>query len=134
MGLPWVRLDTGWPTNHKVLALLGEGPRGKSAAVVYIGGLCYSGEHGLDGFIPAYVLPVIHGTKKEADLLVDHGFWSVAVGGDGTGWQVESWGDYQESNAETAARSERARQAAMRRWSKGQVNGKPRKGKGKPAT
>lgn len=64
MGLPWIRLDTSFPTNPKVLELV-ESKRHK-AAFGYVCGLTYAGLHGTDGFIPAGVLaehaPTIGGT------------------------------------------------------------------------
>lgn len=115
MGLPWIRLDTGWPTNPKTLALIGEGTKGRSAAFVYIAALCYSGEHGMDGFIPHYALAVLQASKRDVQLLIDHRLW--VEDGQG-GWQINDWREYQQSNEETQRRSERAREAAQIRWSK----------------
>ena len=115
MGLPWVRLDTGWPTNPKVAMLVGLGNRGKAAAYAYAAGLCYSGHHGLDGFIPRYALPLVNISPKDVELLVEFELWHVD--GDG-GWRINDWGEYQESNEETQKRSEKAKKAAQIRWSK----------------
>jgi hypothetical protein len=120
VSLQWVRLDTGWYQNHKVLALIAEGARGHRALVVYVSAFCHSGAQGLDGFIPAYALPVVHGTARDAQLLVQHELWLEEAGGM-AGWRIRDWGEYQPTSEETAARSERARQAALRRWSKREV-------------
>lgn len=111
----WVRLDTGFPSNHKTLALIAEGAKGRSAAFIYVSSLCYSGTHGLDGFIPHYALPVLQASKRDAELLVQHGFWEEKAQ---AGWQIKDWGQYQLSNEETQQRSERARVAAQIRWSR----------------
>lgn len=115
MGLPWVRLDTGWPLNPKISDLVDIGSAGKSAAYAYTAGMCHSGQFGLDGFVPRGCLRRMGITKRDTDLLVEFGLWHVE--GDG-GWRINDWADYQESNEETQKRSERARMAAQIRWSK----------------
>lgn len=110
MGLPWVRLDTQWPHNPKFL-MLAEDKKWR-AITVYMGGLAWVGAQGQDGFIPGYALPMIHGTRKEAVDLVEVGLWLMASGG----WDINDWSDYQPSSEEHAKRSERAREAARKRW------------------
>ncbi len=44
-GLEWVRLDTAWPRNPKVLELLHI--KAHKALIVYVSSLAYCGEHGL---------------------------------------------------------------------------------------
>ncbi len=111
MPLPWVRLDTSFPANHKLLAMLRE-KDGYRAAVVYLCSLSHSGAQGADGFIPAEALVFIHGRQADADRLVRHGFWKPQPGG----WLINDWNEFQESNAETQARRERAQAAARARW------------------
>jgi hypothetical protein len=48
MPLPWVRLDTSIPRNHKILALL-QDKDGYRAFTVYICSMAYSGEQGTAG-------------------------------------------------------------------------------------
>lgn len=110
MGLPWVRLDTHWYQNPKFL-MLGQDRKWR-AICVYVGGLAYSGGQGTDGFIPYFALPLINGTKREATELTAVALWHSCEGG----WQINDWSHYQESNEETAARSKKARDAAMVRW------------------
>lgn len=112
MGLPWVRLDTQFPHNPKVLALV-EDKRWRALAV-YACSLAYCGAHGTDGFIPAGALPFVHATKREAHQLVDVGLWAE----DGGGYQIRDWTDYQPSNAEAEARKARMRELADIRWRK----------------
>lgn len=110
MGLPWVRLDTQFAQNPKVLYLIED--KKFKAAFVYVAGLGYSGAHGTDGFIPAAALTFLHATKSDAKALVDVGLWLECIGG----WEVNSWAEFQPSNEETQARKKKARDAAMARW------------------
>lgn len=110
MALPWVRLDTQWPSNPKFLQLA-QDRRWRSIAV-YMAGLAWSGSQGLSGFIPYYALPMIHATRKEAQELIDVSLWHRSEGG----YEINDWAEYQPSNEEHEKRSERARLAAQKRW------------------
>jgi hypothetical protein len=111
MALPWVRLDTGFPRNPKLLAMLAE-KDGHRAGLVYICGLAYSGEQGTDGFIPREAITHLHGRVADAERLVKHCLWVIQPGG----WVINGWAEFQESNAETQARRKRAQAAAQARW------------------
>jgi len=111
VSLQWVRLDTSFPFNPKVLGLLGASG-GHRAAAVYLFGLSYAGMHGTDGFLPAQALGVFHGRGGDAELLVDHDLWLPVSGG----WQIHGWADKQQSTEETRRRRQRAQDAAMVRW------------------
>lgn len=113
MPLPWVRLDTSMPDNPKVLRLLAD-REGHRAAFVWVCSLAYAGKHGTDGLIEDFALTRINGRPVDARRLVDHGLWDLVPGG----WQIHGWDEMQESTAETQARSQRAREAAQKRWSK----------------
>jgi hypothetical protein len=110
MGLPWVRLDTQWPQNPKFLMLVED--KKWHAIAMYMAGLAYSGAHGTAGFLPFYALPTMHGTRKEAQQLVEMQLWHLCEGG----YEINDWSDYQPSNEENEARSKRARDAALIRW------------------
>lgn len=110
MALPWIRLDTQWPHNPKFL-ILAEDKKWRAIAV-YMAALAWSGAQGQNGFVPAYALPMIHGTRKEAAELADVHLWLMCPGG----WNINDWDQYQPSTEEHAARSERARTAAQKRW------------------
>ena len=120
MPLPWVRLDTSFASNPKLLAMLLE-KDGHRAGLVYLCSLGYSGAHGTDGFLTRECLPFIHGRQADAERLVRHGFWRVQPGG----WLIHGWDEFQESNAETQSRRARAQAAAMARWEKARANGAP---------
>jgi hypothetical protein len=111
MGLPWVRLDTAFPTNPKLLAML-QRKDGHRAALAYVCGLAYSGAHGLDGFLTKESLPFIHARTPDAALLVHAGLWKTAPGG----WQINGWSEFQQSSDETQQRRRRAQAAAQARW------------------
>ena len=116
MGLPWVRFDTAWARNPKVMDLAYR--KCWQSLVVYCAGLGYSGEQGLDGFIPESALPFIHGTPKQAQDLVAASLWIPTPGG----WDINDWREYQPSTAETEARSQRAKAAAETRWAKARAS------------
>lgn len=104
-GLPWVRLDTTFYENPKILALLAERD-GYRAAVVYVSALAYAGGHGTDGHIATYVLSRVHGRKADADRLVRHGLFEAADGG----WQIHDYEQMQQTSDTTASiRAERRR-------------------------
>lgn len=115
MSLPWVRLDTAMPRNHKILTLL-EARGGKESAFVYVCSLSYCGEQGLAGFLPKAALPFIHAKPADAQRLVDVGLWIPQPGG----WQVNGWADYQPTDEKNQERSDRARKAAKKRWENAQ--------------
>ena len=119
MPLPWVRLDTAFPYNPKLLAMVAE-KDGHRAGLVYLCSLAYSGAHGTDGFIPHEALRFIHGRAADAARLIENGFWRVQPGG----WLINGWTDFQESNVETQERRKRAQAAAQSRWEKARANGR----------
>lgn len=118
MALPWVRLDTAFPRNPKILALLEE-KDGYRAAIVWVCSLAYCGEQGTDGFIPRSALPFIHGRASDAERLTRHHLWSVRPD---AGWALDDWAEFQQSNGETQARSVKAQKASRKancaRWHK----------------
>lgn len=110
MGLPWVRLDTQFAFNPKMLELTGAGRW--RPAFAYVAALAYCGQQGTDGYIPEACLPFIHATKKDADELVKVGLWHTDMGG----WSINGWSEFQISDEAARARSEKAREAARKRW------------------
>lgn len=112
MSLPWIRLDVGLSRNHKILVLTTR--KQFQAVTAYVFGLLYVGEQGTDGFIPREALPGLSCTTKVAAELVEAGLWKADPGG----WMVNGWADKQLTSDEAQQRSNRARAAAMARWSK----------------
>lgn len=106
-GLPWVRLDTGFYENPKILAVLAERD-GWRAVVVYVAALAYAGGHGTDGHVATFVLARVHGRKADADRLVRHGLWKPTE----TGWQIHDYEELQQTSDTTERiRGERRRAA-----------------------
>lgn len=112
MGLPWIRLDTSFPTNPKVLELV-ESKRHK-AAFGYVCGLTYAGLHGTDGFISVSFLPFIHMNRTAAAHLVAVNLWVPVPGG----WLINGWDEFQISDEAAKKRRERAQKGAASRWEK----------------
>lgn len=110
MALSWVRLDCGFTQNRKVLELVSG--RKFQAVTVYIGGLGYAGAQETDGLVPKGALPLLHGTVKQARELTEVGLWVPCL----EGWLIKNWDEYQPSRQTSAERSERARNAANKRW------------------
>jgi hypothetical protein len=114
MPLPWVRLDTTFPTNPKVLSLVSD--RKWRALSAYVCSLSYSGAHGTDGFIPVKALPFVHASTREAAELVEVGLWHK----DRIGWVINDWADYQQTQSETSdilnAKRVGARKGNCHRW------------------
>lgn len=110
MGLPWVRIDTQFASNPKILYLVED--KKFRAAFVWVASLGYSGAQGTDGFLPTACLPFLHATKAEAKALVDVGLWLETIGG----WEINSWAEFQPTSDEMAQRKKRAKDAAMARW------------------
>jgi len=110
MALPWVRLDTQFGHNPKVLGLIED--KAHAALVAYVCGLGYAGAHGTAGFIPTAALPFIHATKRHAAQLVEAGLWHETVGG----YEVNDWADYQVTGEEAIERSRKAKLSALARW------------------
>lgn len=111
--LPWVRLDSGMPENPKIGNVISR-TGGYKAVFTYLCALSYSGKHGTYGTIPKAALPFIHGTTKEAKMLVDAGLWIATK----TGWEIHDWNTYQPTEEYVRTRKEKARKAARARWDK----------------
>ena len=110
MGLPWVRLDTGFPDNPKVLELL---DRGKHRALVaYVCSMAWAGRQETRGLIPRSALPFLHATKREAAELVRARLWDETD----QGWSIHDFGEYQLTNVTQAQRHNAAVIAACKRW------------------
>lgn len=109
-GLKWIRLDTTMFENPKLLYL--QEDKQYRTVVTYLQSMCYSGRHGLAGFIPKAALRVIGGTPADATRLMKEGLWHAAPGG----WAINGWDEYQLSNEEALRRSEKAKKAAAARW------------------
>lgn len=111
MPLPWVRLDTTFPLNQKLLAMLRR-KDGHRAAFAYVCSLAISGGQGSDGFISPESLIYVHARQAEVDLLVEFEFWLPEPGG----WVIKDWDEHQQSSEENQLRRKRAQAMAETRW------------------
>lgn len=107
MGLPWVRLDTTFHHNPKVVQLVAE--KRQAAAFAYVCSLAYAGAHGTDGYISESCLFLIHATKRDADALVKAGLWLPSPGG----WDINGWDEFQVSDEAARKRRERAQKGGV---------------------
>jgi hypothetical protein len=107
MGLPWVRLDTQFASNPKIVALVAE--KKHAAAFAYVCSLAYAGAHGTDGYIPTHCLYLVHATKRDADALVAAGLWVLSPGG----WDINGWDEFQVSDEAAKRRRERAQKGGI---------------------
>ncbi len=106
----WVRLDCAFSRNDKVLSLV---ERGEWRAIAVYGfALGHCRDQKTAGFISRAALPLVHGRPRDAAALVSERLWHSEAGG----WMVNDWNDYQETDAEIEARSNRGRSAAAVRW------------------
>lgn len=110
MTLPWVRLETGFPSNVKVLRLVDAGRH--RAALVYVCSLAWCGAQETDGYVPRSALPYLHGTRKDAGHLLEVGLWQEC----GDGYLIPDWSQYQVTKEVSNARRAEARAMACRRW------------------
>ena len=107
MGLPWVRLDTSFANNPKIVGLVAE--KRHSAAFAYVCSLAYAGAHGTDGYIPEHCLYLVHATKRDANHLVAAGLWLLSPGG----WDINGWDEFQVSDEAARKRRERAQKGGI---------------------
>jgi hypothetical protein len=117
MGLPWVRLDTQFGNNPKVVELVAK--KQFQAAFAYVCSLAYAGAHGTDGYIPEHCLYLVHATKRDADALVKAGLWMLSPGG----WDINGWDEFQVSDEAAKRRRERAQKGGIAKAQKAQANG-----------
>ena len=86
--MSWFKVDDKLHDHRKVRQA------GKSAMGVWVlaGSWCMSAE--TDGFVPESIL-TRWGTRKDAERLVDVGFWDIAEQKGESGWQFHDWLTYQ---------------------------------------
>lgn len=110
-GLQWIRLDTAFPDNPKIMDLVDNGQH--RVVVAHVSMMCHVGKTGTDGYFPEGALRRYAITKKDAYSAADSGLWLPATGG---GFAINDWEEYQSTDEAAKARSDRARKAAEKRW------------------
>jgi ribonuclease I len=109
VSLPWVRLDSNIASHDKTLkALSARG--GHRAMCVYMFALGWSGGHATDGHIPTAALPMLHGTKADAELLTAVGLWEEET----DGWHIHNYAQRQETKDITDAKRAQASAAGRK--------------------
>jgi hypothetical protein len=100
--MSWFKVDDKLHDHRKVRKA------GKSAMGVWVLAGSWSMFAEMDGFVPDSVL-ARWGTKRDAQTLVDVGFWDVAERNGESGWQFHDWLKYQ-PDARTLRSSPRGRE------------------------
>lgn len=109
-GLQWIRLDTAFFDNPKIMDLV---DRNQHRVVnAHLSMMCHVGKTGGDGYFTEGALRRYGITKKDAATAVDAGLWIPVRGG----WEINDWAEYQVSDEAAKARSDKARRAAQKRW------------------
>ena len=116
-GLQWIRLDTSFPENAKIIELVDTNQH--RVVVGHISMMCHVGKTGTDGFFPEGALRRYAITKKDAYAACDVGLWVPAS----RGYEIHDWDGYNVADDAARKRSEKARNAANVRW--GSRNGGP---------
>lgn len=109
-GLQWIRLDTAFPDNPKIMDLVDR--RQHSVVVAHISMMCHVGKTGTDGYFAEGALRRYGITKKEAYAAAESGLWLPAQGG----FDINDWAEYQVADEAAQKRSDKARRAARKRW------------------
>lgn len=101
--MTWFKVDDGLHSHPKWRAAT------KGARALWATAGSWSADNLTDGVVPAYMLPVLDGTTKEAAELVRVGLWEVIDGG----WVFHQWNE--EGRQPTRESVERERAAAKER-------------------
>lgn len=110
-GAAWVRLDTGYFSNPKILRA------GTDGALLHLAAICYLGAHELDaGVLPAEALELVASSvrvRRPRDVvgrLVETGLWHAHDGG----WLVHHYAVMNGENSEAVAARRRQRRKRER--------------------
>lgn len=108
----YFKLDVGYMSNPKVLAVIDESP---VAILLHVASIGYAAQHLTDGIVPVKALLRMTGaTEADAELLVVAGLW--VVGPTGGKAEVHDYLNHQRSAAEVKGASEKAKRAADAKW------------------
>ncbi|WP_349318877.1 hypothetical protein [Mycolicibacterium canariasense] len=110
MALQWIRLDTTFPDNPKIMDLVDTNQH--RVVVAHVSMMCHIGKTETDGYFPEGALRRYGITKKDASVAVESGLWVPTPGG----WAINGWAEHNPVDAAAQSRSDKARKAATRRW------------------
>lgn len=105
--MSWLKVDDGFPSHEKVMAL-SEGPCRGDAIALWVFAGCWTSHALREGFVPNGVIRAYGFHLEAASELVRVGLWVAAEGG----YRFHDWADYQPSAAQV---EERRRAGAERK-------------------
>lgn len=109
--LQWIRLDTTFPDNPKIMDLVDN--NNHRVVVAHVSMMCHIGKTGSDGFFTESAAKRYGISRKDAVLAVESGLWIPAPG---KGYEINDWAEHNPVDDAARARSEKARRAAEKRW------------------
>lgn len=112
----WVRIHDRIWQDERVLDLAMRGDKGLAAVSVFVMSVAWSHHAQRDGDLPRGCLPLVHGKKTHAALLVEVGLWETTK----TGWTIPKYGQWQDTTTEIeqskAAKVAGGKKRACTRW------------------
>ena len=103
--MAWFRVDDHLPTHPKWLSA------SKGARALWVTAGAWSAGQLLDGHVPASVLGMLGGTRREVTELVGLGLWCE----DPEGWRFHDWDQYQPTRKDVVERRKRDAER-LRKW------------------
>ena len=97
--MSWVKIDDKAWCHPKFMAL------SASAVRLWLFALCWCNQHEQDGLVPAAIVKVLGGSKRDVTELVKCGLWEVS----GPNWSIHDFLKYQPSRAQRNAQREATR-------------------------
>ena len=108
----YFKLDVGYMSNPKVLAVMDQSP---NAILLHVASIGYAAQHLTDGVVPIKALLRMTGASEgDAQLLYAAGLW--IDGPTGGRAEVHDYLEHQRSATEVKGASEKAKRAASARW------------------
>ena len=101
MALQWIRLDTTFPDNPKIMDLVDNNQH--RVVVAQISMMCHVGKTETDGYFPEGALRRYAIGKKDAGIALESGLWVPVPGG---GYRINGWDEHNPVDAAAAARSD----------------------------
>jgi hypothetical protein len=103
--MPWFKVDDAFWSHPKCVAAPA------TALALWLRAGSWSAQQLTDGHVPAHVLSMLGGRKRDAVCLVSVGLWLES----GTGWQFHDWSFYQPTRDQVQAERD-ANAERLRRW------------------
>lgn len=110
MALQWIRLDTSFPDNAKIMDLVDQNQH--RVVVAHVSMMCHIGKTETNGYFSEGALRRYAITKRDASVATESGLWVPAQ----NGYEINGWAEYNPVDGAAEARSEKAKKAARKRW------------------